>query len=80
MEDLNARMNSLKDTFEDPRRQISYQAKVDPGTQAHGQDLIVLMKKNELKPLNHMRYKEKRFRGGLTFRKRNNWISQLYWV
>ena len=80
MGDFNARMDALQTNFGEEQKQIHYEPNIDPSTNTNGHDLISLMKKNKLKPLNHMTYREKRFKGGYTFKKRSNWISQLDWA
>lgn len=77
--DINARMNNLED-FSDQRLGLSYEVNVDPSTNANGRELRGLMKANNLKPVNHMSLGGRTFQGGMTFRKRATWVSQLDWA
>ena len=73
-------MINLKEDFSDKRLGITYEENVDATANRNGHDLRDFMKANDLKPLNHLRLGGKRFQGGLTFRKRDAWISQLDWA
>ena len=52
--DLNARMNEFRTHFNDQKKNVRYEMNVDPVTNANGHDLIALLKKNKLMPLNHL--------------------------
>ena len=76
--DFNGRMPNLS-MFDDVARGVEYGINVDNGSNAHGRELANICKWSKLYPVNHVTYDGKHLAGGLTFRKRMRWISQLDW-
>ena len=52
-------------------------APTDAYQNSNGRKLISICSANSLLPVNNLRYGQKYFQGSKTFRKRNNWISEL---
>ena len=76
--DFNSRMPNLS-VFDDQARGVVYTNNVDNGTNAHGRELTSLCKWSGLYPVNHLTFNGKYLAGGVTFRKREAWISQIDW-
>ena len=55
---------------------VSY-APVDAGQNSNGKDIIQICKDNNMLVINNLKYKSKVFKGSLTFRKKEKWISEL---
>ena len=77
--DFNARMSDLS-IFSNPDMNITYMQNPDSRSNANGRDLITLCHSYGLLPINHLCYSNKKFHGGLTYRQRDQWISQLDWA
>jgi hypothetical protein len=77
--DLNARMPHLSQ-FDDSSLDIKYQANVDLGSNANGRCLRNLCGSCDLRPLNHMTFKDYSFYGDLTYKQGRAWTSQLDWA
>ena len=77
--DLNARMGNM-DALSEPNESIIYSQNADPVTNTNGRELLNLCLSCKLKPLNHMQYSGTCFNGGLTFKQKDRWISQLDWA
>ena len=76
--DLNARLGDLS-THADPRL---YTHTVNPDRQVNGngRELSNLCKDCNLVPVNHLVCQHVVCEGGLTFRRRGNWVSQIDWA
>ncbi len=77
--DVNARIPDLTQ-FNDTTIRLSYAQNIDTKQNMNGKDIAYLCHSCGLKPLNHLLYNDKHFVGGLTFRQKHNWISQLDWA
>jgi hypothetical protein len=77
--DFNARLKDLS-IFDDTEHSISYAKNLDSGVNQNGKDFVDLCLTCELKPINHLTYRNKQFDGKLTFKQSNTWISQLDWA
>ena len=77
--DFNSRMSSLK-CLNDGSLDISYSQNVDRCDNAHGRVLLNMCANMGVYPVNHLNLGTKCFTGSKTFRKRDNWISQLDWL
>lgn len=76
--DLNARLGNLSG-FEDTRGGLSYTNNVDRTTNQNGQKLVQLCTDLNLTPVNHASLMGIDFNGKLTYKKGNDWISQIDW-
>ena len=77
--DLNARMPDLS-LFESPLLQLKYRTNPDTKSNANGVDVMNLCISNHLKPLNQAIQNCKVYDGGLTYKQKDKWISQLDWA
>ena len=77
--DFNSRMPLLQ-KLNNAAKDIRYSANVDQGENAHGRELLNMCLNLDIYPVNHLNYGEKHFAGNKTYRKRDNWISQLDWL
>ena len=77
--DLNARMANLK-VFDKPDKNITYTENIDQSTNENGKITQNIMKQLNITPVNHLIYKSKIYKGNLTFKRKNKWISQLDWA
>ncbi len=66
--------------FNDQLNHINYAQNVDIRSNTNGKCLSNVCRAFDLKPVNHLVYKDKAFCGGLTFKQNKNWISQLDWA
>ena len=78
--DINARVPDLSNHFDSASHGISYERNVDSGSNMLAKELTSLCKECHVVPVNHLKYCENSFPGNLTYRKSNNWISQLDWL
>jgi exonuclease III len=74
--DLNARLGQLHD-FSVPG--ITYDTNPDNTINSNGRDIRLLCKDLSLVPINHSKTTRTHSEGGLTFKKKTSWISQLDW-
>ena len=77
--DMNSRIPDLKQ-FTLVSMNVSYTENPDTALNAHGTDLIKLCKDCSMRPVNHCVYNDSVFDGGLTFKQKDRWISQLDWA
>lgn len=50
---------------------------MDSTINSHGRSLLNLCENNKLATVNHLIHREKEFGGNLTFKRRNEWLSEL---
>ena len=79
MGDLNARIGSL-DRLQNSYMHLSYSSNPDPIVNNHGKVIIEMSKTLGIVPVNHLVMGSLRASGGLTFRQRSQWKSQLDWA
>jgi hypothetical protein len=77
--DFNARLSSLN-KFKNPTRNIDYTPNPDGIINANGRELLSLCESNGLIPVNHLQLNQTSCEGGLTYKKKQRWISQLDWA
>ena len=77
--DVNSRMGDL-DRLQHAERGIAYSSNVDACENVHGRTMINICGNLELYPINHLIFRGRKFKGTKTFRKGENWISQLDWL
>ena len=77
--DFNARLSSLN-IFKNPTRNIDYTPNPDGIINANGRELLSLCDSNGLIPVNHLQINQTSCEGGLTYKKKQRWISQLDWA
>ena len=77
--DFNARLGSLN-KFSNPFMNMDYSPNPDEIVNANGRELLSLCDTNCLIPVNHLQLNQTICEGGLTFRKKQRWISQLDWA
>jgi hypothetical protein len=77
--DMNARAGPLQ-TLNSQNNEIRYTQNPDPVINTHGKELISLCKTQDMLPINHLKINKITCDGKLTFRKRQEWISQLDWA
>ena len=77
--DLNSRMSSLH-KLNDVAKGISYSTNVDQGEYSHGRELLNMCLNLDVFPVNHLNYNGRHFAGSKTFRRRDDWISQIDWL
>ena len=77
--DFNSRMPTLH-RLNDSDQDITYAPNTDINENAHGRELLNLCLNLGVYPANHLIHGNRAFDGNKTFRKRENWISQLDWL
>ena len=79
MGDINARMPNLN-VFIPGGNSVSYSQNPDPRSNSNGTMLTSLCQDVGLLPVNHLTTADIACDGGLTYKQKNNWISQLDWA
>ena len=79
MGDINARIKDLSQ-FCDKNYAIQYIPNNDNGLNANGNSLCEICKNCDIVPVNNLIYEQKTFHGGLTYRQKDNWVTQLDWA
>ena len=77
--DFNSRMGNLSD-FNRPTAHISYTNNPDTTINNNGRDLMSLCLSHNILPINHLTCNDIICDGNLTFKRRDQWISQLDWA
>ena len=77
--DFNSRISSLQCLNNDSLG-IAYSQSADRCDNAHGRVVLNMCSNTNVYPVNHLNLGAKCFIGSKTFRKRDNWISQLDWL
>lgn len=78
MGDLNARMGDLS-SFANVDKCVTYESNSDHTTNYNGNVLKNICAIVGMLPLNHASVGNRNFDGTLTFKKKDNWVSQLDW-
>ena len=79
MGDFNARIPDLR-LFTSTALKLGYTENPDTKSNSNGVDLVNICLSNYLKPLNHAVHNSKVFDGGLTYKQKDRWVSQLDWT
>ena len=77
--DLNCRLGTLE-TFVNRDQCINYTDNPDRTLNLNGKDITSICKTNNLLPVNHLMTESTQCDGGLTYRKKDRWISQVDWA
>ena len=77
--DFNSRMPTLH-RLNNIAQDVSYAQNVDVCENAHGRELLNMCLNLDIFPVNHLTHSNRSFDGNKTFKKRENWISQLDWL
>ena len=74
--DFNARCGDSVNKLVCQHPELTYRV-VDGGTNSNGSDIVQVCKDNSLLVLNNLQSRNKFFQGGLTFRRKKKWISEI---
>ena len=74
--DLNARFGNSNNDLIKNHPSLSY-TNVDSGTNSNGRELIRICRENDLLPVNNLSTTERTWKSSLTYRQRQNWISEV---
>ncbi len=77
--DLNACLPDMS-CFSKASINVNYTANPDTIENAHGKEILSICKDFLLVPVNHMCYKDVTCDGGLTYRQKDQWVSQIDWA
>ena len=77
--DFNGRMPTLH-RLNNIAQDVSYAQNVDVCENVHGREMLNMCLNLDIFPVNHLTHSNRSFDGNKTFKKRENWISQLDWL